>query len=88
MAFPVEKAQWSNYGLRPDRIKTARVTSANDYRLTRLPAGDYFVVAVDESQESRWQEPAFLEAAARVATRVSLAWGDTKMLDVTMAVVR
>jgi carboxypeptidase family protein len=88
IAFPIEKALWSNYGLRPDRIKTTRVTSAQNYRLTRLPAGEYFVIAVADNQELRWQDPAFLEAASRSAQRLSIAWGDTKTMDLTLAVVR
>ena len=46
-----------------------------------LPASDYFVAAVDRLQMSdgsgEWQEPAFLEALAAVATRVSLEEGRT-----------
>lgn len=88
IVFPVDRTKWANYGLRPDRIKTTRLTNAGTYRLTLLPAGEYFVVAVDEAQELRWQDPAFLEVAARTATRVSLAWGETTTVNPALVSVR
>jgi hypothetical protein len=48
----------------------------------RLPAGEYFVVAVDPLQINLWTDPSFLAAAAAQATRVTLEWGDKKTQDV------
>jgi hypothetical protein len=53
-----------------------------------VPAGDYLVLAVDDESAERWKDPAFLEAASRVATRVSIAWGETKAQDLTVQEVR
>jgi len=53
-----------------------------------LPAGDYFIVAVDPSLVTAWQDPKFLERAAAVAIRVSLAWDESKALDLSKVRIR
>jgi hypothetical protein len=58
------------------------------YTLRALPAGDYLIVAVDDDVAGRWKDPAFLEAASRVATPFSIAWGETKTLNLTLQEVR
>jgi hypothetical protein len=52
-----------------------------------LPEGDYFAVAVDRSQHDAWTDPAFLDAASGVATRIALKWGDKKSLDLQVSKV-
>jgi hypothetical protein len=86
--FPADRDGWQNYGLTPDRIRMTKLSTAGGYRLTGLLVGDYFVVALDESQADAWKDPAFLEAAARSATRVTLAWGDARTLDLTRVTVK
>jgi hypothetical protein len=44
IAFPVEKRQWSRYGLTPLTIVVA-IVPRPAYTLTGLPPGEYFVVA-------------------------------------------
>jgi hypothetical protein len=63
----------------------ARVTNVGGYRFFGVPAGDYFVVAVDDVHTRAWQDPAFFEAAARAATRVTLGWGESKALNLVRA---
>jgi hypothetical protein len=86
--FPVEREQWANYGLTPRRIKSGTAGLDGSYRVAGVPAGDYFVVAVDAAQVNAWQDPAFLAAAAGVATRITVAWGETKTQDLSPAAVR
>jgi hypothetical protein len=45
-------------------------------------------VAVPADQSRRWQEPAFLDAAARVATRVTAEWGRTVSQAVKAVVIK
>jgi hypothetical protein len=87
LAFPVDPKRWLNYGLQSPLIRSGGVGNDTTYQLT-LPAGDFHVVAVDQAQAAAWSEPGFLEAAARAATRVSLAWGETKSQDVPFVDVR
>jgi hypothetical protein len=87
IVFPVESAQWRQTGFSPTRLRSVDVLNGA-FSITRLPAGDYYVLAVDSMQADDWHEPAFLERAAPLATRVTLAWGDTKTVDLTVAVVK
>ena len=88
IAFSADRAQWMNYGFTPTRISSTLVTSNGSYKIRGLPAGDYFLVAVDEAHVDAWQDPAFLESAARQAIRVTVGWGDTRNADLKITVVR
>ena len=46
IAFPIEKRQWSRYGLTPLTIKATTFLGPR-YTLSGLPPGEYFVVAVE-----------------------------------------
>jgi hypothetical protein len=79
--FPVDHEQWSGYGFSPARLLSTGIASDGTFRYGTLRAGEYFVIAVDASLATAWQDPKFLEAAAALATRVSLDWTDTKSLE-------
>ncbi len=87
IAFPVDPRRWTNYGLVPGLIRSGRTANDRTYQLT-LPAGDFFLVAVDESQTNAWSDPAFLKAVEAMATRVSLASGETKSQDLRLSEVK
>jgi hypothetical protein len=87
-AFPVEREQWTNYGLSPARLKGSPTTNAGTYRFQSLPAGDYYVIGVPSDQGEVWQDPAKLAMLAPQAARVSVAWGDTKVQNVTVVRVQ
>jgi hypothetical protein len=84
IAFPVEREQWTNYGLSPARLKGSPTSSSGTYRFQSLPAGEYYLVAVPADQGDAWQDPAKLAVLARSAARVTLAWGDVKTQNVTV----
>ena len=73
--FPVEREQWTKYGFQPSRLRSVAVSTGGSYTITRIPAGEYFVIAVNESHADRWQDPEFLARAAPLATKVSVPWG-------------
>ncbi|HEX5070250.1 MAG TPA: carboxypeptidase-like regulatory domain-containing protein [Vicinamibacterales bacterium] len=87
IAFPVEKRQWSRYGFTPLTIKAASFAGPR-YTLTGLPPGEYFVVAVDAASGGAWRDPAWLEAASRVATRVTLKWDEPVTIDLPLSRVQ
>jgi hypothetical protein len=87
IAFPAEPAQWTNYGFQPRRIQATSVTNSGTYQLS-VPAGDYYLVAVDGDQINSWQDPRFLQAAAASATRVSVGWNDTRSQALQVTEVR
>jgi hypothetical protein len=86
--FPTERDQWRNFGLQPDRLRTVVTTNTGAYRFQSLPAGEYFVIAVQGDQAGGWMDPAFLEKQSRIATRFSIAWGEVKAQDLRLSVVK
>jgi carboxypeptidase family protein len=88
IAFPAEPEQWRNYGWWPARMKAASVSGTGTYQLSSLPAGTYFVAAIDRANRATWQDAALLAQVARSAARVTLTWGGSTTVDVTPTVVR
>lgn len=88
IAFPVEREQWTRYGFSAPRFKTAAVSNANLYNIENIPAGRYYVIAVDVGQASRWQDPAFLTEAAKTAASLTVGWGEAKTQDLKVSVIK
>jgi hypothetical protein len=86
--FPVDRDGWHKYGLQPSRLRSTITGTSGAFSITRIPAGEYFLVAVDETLANAWQDPAFLDAASRVAARVDVAWGETKTQALVIQQVR
>jgi hypothetical protein len=87
IAFPVSRDEWELAGATPLRVVAAAASTSGQYTL-RLPAGEYFVIAVPGAQDGLWREPELLSRAAAVATRVNVAWGDDRVLDLAVREVR
>jgi hypothetical protein len=66
-------------GYRPHR----RASKAN-FRIQGLPPGNYLAVALPSVQGTEWQDPEFLQQYLGVATRVSLAEGETKTVSLKL----
>ena len=88
IAFPADRQLWSAYGMSAPRFKTAPVKNDGSFKVVNIPAGDYLLVAVPADQSRRWQDPAFLEAASRVASRVTAEWGRTASQSVKAVVIK
>jgi hypothetical protein len=56
--------------------------------LTGLPPGEYFVVAVDAASGGAWRDPAWLDAASRVAIRVTLKLEEPVTVDLSLSRVQ
>jgi hypothetical protein len=83
--FPAEQEAWRGYGVTSQRIRSAQPGSTGIYKFTNLPPGDYLVAAVDGTAQPTLQDPAFLAATARVASRLSVAWGGAASQDLMLA---
>ena len=88
VAFPAERELWTDYGLSPNRLVTATVSTANAYTIGALPAGRYLLIALDASKSDAWRDPSFLASVAGQATAVSIDWGEKKTQDLQMRVIR
>ncbi len=74
--FPVEQALWVPQSR---RIQGVRPSADGGYVIRNLPAGDYFVVAIDDVEPGEWFDPAFLQRLLPAAVRVSVADGEQKV---------
>ena len=71
--FPANYQAWIDNGMNPRLARTTRATSSGAYSIPGLTEGDYFVAAIDRSEEGDVQDPAFIEVLARAAARVTIA---------------
>lgn len=87
MVFPADRSLWPHAD-RPNarRSRSVETTSEGSYRLDRVPPGDYFVVATDDTSDGDWRIPESLDRLARQADRVSIEFG--RHLTKNLAVVR
>ena len=86
IAFPTDRTLWTNYGLRPARLRSAQINTGGAFTLP-IPAGDYFVVAIEQASTD-WMDPKFLEAASALASRVPLARAENKSVDLSISTVK
>ena len=78
LAYPVDPAAWSSSGALSRRMRTARAAKDGAYAIQGLPAGEYYLVAVQEERIGDWQDPALLTALSRLAQTVRLGDGEQK----------
>ena len=81
LAFPVDRAGWSDFGITPRRIRTAAVKADGQYELTGLPAGEYYVSVVDDAIGLERVSTSRLAALAGTATRATIGEGERKRLE-------
>ena len=88
LAFPVDPQRWPGNGTNPRPLKSALASRTGSYNLEGLPPGEYCVIAIDDAESAHWMDPKTLEALARQATKLSVADGEAKTLDLTLQVIR
>jgi len=88
LVFPTDPERWMGYGMNPRRIRSVRASANGEFGITSLPAGLYHVVAIADESTADWQDPRFLEAAAQVATQVTLNEGDQRSIALRTREVR
>lgn len=72
-------------GLNPNRMRETRAATSGVYTINGLPAGDYYVVAIDDAAAEGWQDPRRVDALRALATRVSLRDAEKKILDLRLS---
>jgi hypothetical protein len=86
--FPAAPELWAAGGLNPPRVRSAPILRTGAYSLSGMPAGDYYVVALDAPVAGAWQSPDFFKAAVPFATRVSVAWGQAASVDLKIVTLK
>ena len=81
IAFADDPARW----VFPSRyFAQGRPGQQGNFRIQGLPPGNYLAVALPSVQGTEWQDPEFLQQYLGVATRVSLAEGETKTVSLKL----
>lgn len=84
IVFPAASSLHVNTGIAPTRLRSAPIHADGSFTISMLPAGDYFVAAVDRSRIATWRDPEYLMQVERQATRITLHWGQTVSQSLTM----
>jgi len=85
IVFSQDPTRWKY----PNRyIKIARPDQDGRFKVSALPAGDYYAMAVESIESGRWNDPGFLERARQGASMFSLMDGETKTIDLKLQAVR
>jgi hypothetical protein len=56
------------------------VNLRGEFGINGVLPGEYYLMAVPEESAADWRDPAALDALARVATRITIAEGETKTI--------
>jgi hypothetical protein len=83
LLFPADPSLWTDTGAQPRRLRSARAGQDGTFRFQTMPPGDYYLIAVDDTQMASWQDPTRLAEFARAAQQVRLAPGDTRTQNLT-----
>lgn len=81
LVFPTTAEGWRDYGSSPRRLKSSATTDRGEFAISSLPPGDYYAVAIPEDQSDDWRDPRTLDALARIATSITIAEGEHRMID-------
>jgi hypothetical protein len=82
--FPADFQNWIASGMSSSRARLVDADKNGTFDVDGLVGGDYAVAAIDASTSVDLQNPADIEALARIATRVTLGDGDRKTLSLAI----
>jgi protocatechuate 3,4-dioxygenase beta subunit len=81
VVFAQDKEKWSG-AARYQGI--GRPDQDGRFKTGNLPAGDYYIVALDRVEPGQWTDPEFLESIRSRASTLSLMDGETKVVDLKL----
>ena len=88
LAFPTDRARWSGYGSSPRFISSTPASRTGAYVFNNLPAGEYFIIAIDAADADGWPDLNNLERLASRAERLTVVTAGSKTLDLAMKAIR
>lgn len=88
VVFPADHRAWVEAGMSARLVRTAAVRPNGAYEVTGLVPGAYAVVAVPETTAVETRSPAFFDAVARSASRITVSLGESATQALTVTPVR
>jgi hypothetical protein len=86
--FPADRDGWADYGASTRRMALRRLASSGTFTFSGLPPGDYYLIALPESQTADWQDPAVLAKLAGLATAVTVRDGVASTITLSARSIR
>jgi hypothetical protein len=86
--FTADREYWVDFGRASRRMRSVRASETGAFRISGVPAGDYYLAAIADEDAGEWQTPEIMERIARQAVRISLKDGERIVHDVTVMAVR
>lgn len=83
LLFPADRALWTNFGLSPTRLRSARSSPTGSFSMSAPPSGDYLIVAIPEEDAADWRDPAMLAKLAPRAARLVIRDGESPTVNLT-----
>jgi Carboxypeptidase regulatory-like domain len=83
LVFSQDRARWLSATNRYTAI--SRPSEDGTFKVTTLPPGEYYAIALDGIDLTDWQDPETLEGLSRLATPFALTAGDTRKLDLRLS---
>jgi protocatechuate 3,4-dioxygenase beta subunit len=85
--FPAGTDSWTDAAATGIGVRSVRAGRDGSYRLTGLPPGEYYVLAVEDDVTNGWKDERTFAEMARVATHVSITGSEKRTLDLKLVVV-
>jgi hypothetical protein len=85
--FPTDKSLWRLPGMASRRVQTAAPGRDGRYTFRGLPAGEYYIAAVDWASAD-FSDGTVLTAVIPHASKLTLGDGETRTQDLRVAVMR
>jgi protocatechuate 3,4-dioxygenase beta subunit len=82
IVFAQDPARWAGNNTR--YVSTGRPDQDGRFKINGLPAGEYYIVALDRVDGGEAGDPEFLERVRTKASRLSLNEGETKTVDLRL----
>lgn len=86
IVFAADSRRWALIGATPTLVREVRVSETGAFNVQGLPAGDYFIVAIDDSIVVVPPSHRFLERLRPYSSQITLA-GGTRLANLTTAAV-
>jgi hypothetical protein len=88
IVFPADSDGWRRDSFNVSRSRRLIARTDGTFGWPNIPAGAYYVVAVDDAVAAQWANPAVLEKLVRGSTRVTIVEGDNKNVALKTFVVK
>jgi hypothetical protein len=76
--FPTDSRKWKPGGR---YLRTSRTDQEGRFKVSGLPSGDYYAIAIESADSSDWTNPEYLERLRGKATSVTVDEGETRSVD-------